>query len=80
MISKTTDDPECFRVLFSYCRGAGCEKISEIYLSFHLAAVTKAVPPCGFVRSLVWLLLPHRLRLHYYQVRRGKLYGTRWLL
>lgn len=76
VISKTTAHPECFRVLFNYSRGVGCQKISEIYPSFHLAAVTRAVPQRGFVHSLVWLLLPHRLQLHCYQVRQGKPYGT----
>lgn len=51
-----------------------------IYRSFRLAAVTRAVPQCDFVRMLVSLLMPHGLQLHCYQVRQGKLYGTQWLL
>lgn len=77
VISKVTDhNPKCFKVFFCYSRGVGCQKSSEIYLCCHLAAVTRDVPPRGFVHSFVWLLLLHRLQLHCYQVRRGKLYGT----
>lgn len=52
----------------------------RIYLSFHLAAVTRAVPPRGFVGMLVWFLVLHGLQLHCYQVWQGKLYGTQWVL
>lgn len=73
VISKPTDHAKCFRVLLSYCRGTGCQNISEIYLNCHLAAVAWVVPLCGFVYSLVWL---HRLCFHCCQVSQGKLDGT----
>lgn len=70
---KPTDHAECFRVLFSYSRGARHQNISEIYLNCHLAAVAWVVPLCGFVHSLVWL---HSLWLHCCQVSQGRLDGT----